>query len=80
MNDFLEIIIVGAVLSFVLEWIQKTFKTKGGLMKFYTILFALIVGSIYYFLKETIYWQTILGVLGSASTVYAFLFANKKTE
>ena len=46
---------------------------NANMIKLMTILLAVFVGIVYYFLSQTIWWQTILGVLAAASTVYALL-------
>jgi len=78
-TDFLAISIVGVALSLLIEVIQAKFATRKNLTKLITIALAIAVGSVYYFVRETSYWQTILGVLTAASTVYAFFFSNKKS-
>ena len=49
-----------------------TLGTSGMTTKAITVGLALVVGMTIYFLKDTSYWETIIGVLGSASVVYAF--------
>lgn len=77
-DNFLAIGIVGVFLSLVIQIIKKMFGTDNVKTKFITIVLSVGVGSFYYFLRDTIYWQTILGVLASASTVYALFFNIKK--
>lgn len=72
MNDLLGIAIVGAGLSAVIQWLKIKFGAEGLAVKLLTILLAIIVGTLYVFLRDTAVWPTILGVLGAASTVYAF--------
>lgn len=77
-DNFLAIGIVGVFLSLAIQIIKKVFGTSNSKTKVITIILAVAVGSFYYFLKDTIYWQTIVGVLASASTVYALFFNNIK--
>jgi hypothetical protein len=77
-DNFLAIGIVGVFLSLAIQIIKKVFGTSNSKTKVLTIILAVAVGSFYYFLKDTIYWQTIIGVLASASTVYALFFNNIK--
>jgi len=77
-DNFLAIGIIGIFLSLVIQIIKKMFGTTNPTTKFLTIVLAIGVGSFYYFLKDTIYWQTIIGVLASASTVYSLFFNNTK--
>lgn len=76
-TDFLAIGIVGVALSLLIEVIQAKFGTGKNTTKILTLALAVAVGSVYYFVRETSYWQTIVGVLTAASTVYAFFFSNK---
>ncbi len=71
-GDFLGIIIVGAALSFVIQWIKTKWKADGTKIKLLTLGLAIVVGGIYFFLRDTQWWQPTIGVLGAASTVYAF--------
>lgn len=79
-TDFLAIGIVGVALSILIELIQAKYGTGKNATKILIIALAIAVGSIYYFLRETSYWQTIVGVLTAASTVYAFFFSNKSSK
>lgn len=79
-DNFLAIGIIGIFLSLVIQIIKKIFGTTNPTTKFLTIALAVGVGSFYYFLKDTVYWQTIIGVLASASTVYSLFFNNTKKE
>lgn len=70
-NDFLGIAVVGGALSAVIEFIKAKFGITSETTKLLTIALAVVVGAVYTFLQDTAYWTTILGVLASASTVYA---------
>ena len=75
-NDFLAIGIVGAALSLVIEYITNRFETNAAGGKAVAIVSSVIVGGIYWALAGTAIWESILGVLAAASTVYA-LFIKK---
>lgn len=78
-NDFLSIAIVGAFLSIAIQFIKNKFSMNTNMVKLMTILLAILVGGSYYFLSQTAWWQSILGVLAASSTVYAlFLKGNSK--
>lgn len=76
LNDFLAIAIVGAALSLLIEWITVRYETNAAGGKAVAIVASIIVGGAYWALSGTAIWQSILGVLAAASTVYA-LFINK---
>lgn len=73
-QTFLEIGIVGTGLSFVIETIKTKFGPGSTATKGITIGLAIAVGAGIYFLSGTAIWLAIVGVLASASTVYAFFF------
>lgn len=70
---FGEIILVGVIASAIVEGIKKLFGTTGLKNKFASVATAIVLGGCYYFLKDTNIWVTILGILATSSTVYAFL-------
>lgn len=72
-QDFLGILIVGAGLSFLIEWINTKFGVDGNRAKALTLLLALSVGAIYVWIRSTPYWETAVLVLTSASAVYALI-------
>ncbi len=78
-NDFLGIAIVGAALSLLIQWIKIKLGTTGVATKAVTLLLAVVVGGLYWALQGTVLWESILGILAAASTVYAF-FINKSSE
>jgi len=80
MDSFTEIAIVGIVLSLVYEGINRTFGSPESSLVSKSIIIGLsiVVGSAYFFLNGTVYWQNILGVLAAASTVYAIFFSGKR--
>lgn len=75
-NAFLGIAIVGAALSLVIEWVTNKLGTNSAGSKAVAIGLSILVGGAYWYLSSTAIWQSILGVLAAASTVWA-LFINK---
>ena len=77
-NEFLGIAVVGAILSLVIEVV--TMKISNPLVtKFVTLVLAVVVAGAYVWVRGTMYFQTVIVVLGTASIVYGF-FLNKKKE
>lgn len=74
MDDFIGISVVGSTLSLVVELIRQRLGPNSGRTKAITLGLSIIVGTGYYILRDTVWWQTILGILMAASTVYAFFF------
>lgn len=73
-NDFLGIAIVGATLSAVFQLAKKYFGDNKYLLKLYVIVASILVGAGYVWLRGTDMWETVLGILAAASTVYALFF------
>lgn len=75
-NDFIAISIVGVGLSMFVELIKEKFQ-NGFASR--TIIFAsaILLGSIYIWIRSTPYFETVLTVLMAASTFYAFFLAKK---
>lgn len=74
MTDFLGIAVVGVIVSLVIETISRYAGTDSLKTKWLTILVTVVFGAAYTFLRSTTWWETILGILAAASTVYAFIF------
>lgn len=79
-NELLGIGIVGAALSFVIEGIQMKFGIGSGKTKALSIVLSVVVGGGYYLVRETSWWLPMVGVLASASTVYALFFSGNKSD
>lgn len=77
-EQFLSIGIVGASLSFLVQWLQNKFGVEGSETKVIAIVGSTILGGVIWFLSTTPIWATILGVLASASTVYAMFFSGNR--
>lgn len=71
--SILEIAIVGAILSGIIQFTKAKLGTSSNQTKIVTVVLALVVGAVIYLFQSTEYWETALGILASASTVYAFL-------
>lgn len=78
LTEFTSIGIVGIVLSLVIEVITRFWATKPLTSKVIAVIAAVIVGVIYTLLRQTVWWTTILAILGAASTVYSLFFNSNK--
>ena len=77
-QDFIGISIIGAALSYVINYIKSEYGTESNQTKMLTIGLAVVVGILYYFIRSTSWYQTILGILAASSTVYAFFLRDSK--
>lgn len=77
-TQLISISIVGSALSIVIQFIKTKWGIDSPTTKVMTIGLALALGLSYYFLVNTSFWLPIIGILGAASTFYAFFL--KDTE
>ena len=69
-SAFLEIGVIGVALSLVVEYI-KTKATSDLDMRAVVLALSVVVGTGYWIVADTAYYQSVIGVLSAASTVYA---------
>ena len=79
-NDFLGIGAVGIFLSAAIELIQARWDTGSIKTRFITLGLSVALGTVYFLFRETEWWMTVLGILASASTVYAFVTKDLLSE
>ena len=83
-EEILSIGIVGTIVSFFIQFIKNKFGANADMVKVITLVAALIAGGLYYFLSDTEFFVSVLGVLGAASIIWSYflkgstLFAPKK--
>ena len=76
-ESFLSIGIVGAALSYGVQWLQDKYGVDGNETRIISIAGSIVFGAAVWFLQGTAVWASILGVLAAASTVYAMYFKGK---
>lgn len=79
-QSFLSIGIVGAALSYGTQWLQEKYGVEGKETRIIAIAGSVFLGGAVWFLQGTEIWASILGVLASASTVYAMIFSGKRVN
>lgn len=77
-GEFLGILIIGALLSFIIESVTETFGTNSAGSKAITIVLAIVVGTFYVLARSTPWFETVVSILTAASTVYAFVIKKDK--
>lgn len=80
LQDLLQIGIVGAALSGVVQLLKAKLGTDSLKTKLLTVGLAVVTGGTYWLLRDTDLLKTIVGVLVSASTVYALLLKKPSAE
>lgn len=76
-NDFLLIGVVGSALSVLFELIKGKMPASTPYRRLAILILSLAVGTAYWAVRGTQYFQTVLGVLAAASTVYALYLKNE---
>lgn len=71
--ELLEIGIVGVVLTAFIEWVKATFNPDSDTTRVITIALSLVLGAGIWFFSGTAWWQSMLGVLSTATIVWAFI-------
>jgi hypothetical protein len=79
-TDFLGITVVGILLSLAVQLLKEKWPAKPVVVKLLTLTFSVLVGGAYWFLRDTPIWPTIIGVLTTASAVWALLLKNDAKE
>lgn len=74
MEQFLNIFIVGAFLSILIQAVKDKLGVNSLGVKIFTIALSLVVGLVYNYLEQTGLLVTVVGILGNASLIYALLF------
>jgi len=78
MDDFLNIAIVGVMLSIIVNYTKTWTKKQGYDTRVVVVFLSIVLGAFYYTASDTVIWEAMLGILGAASTVYAFFLKDKK--
>jgi len=72
LQDFIGIAIVGSGLSLLVQYLKQKLGTTSWVTKFMLVGLSLLVGGLYVWVRATNWYGSVLGVLGAASTFYAF--------
>jgi len=75
--DFLGIAVVGSAASLFIEFLKKRYGDYAFKSRIAVLVASVILGAGYWFIRDTQLLNSIIGVLVSTSTFYAF-FINKK--
>lgn len=77
-QEFLGIGIVGVAASVLIEVITRYAGSKPLTAKVLSVGVALVLGTAYFFVRQTVWFPTVLGILAISSTVYALFFNKNK--
>jgi len=72
-QDFFGILIVGVLVSLVVDWAKAKFGVQSLKTKLLVVGLSILTGGFYFLFRETPWFQSMVGVLTSASAVYALI-------
>jgi len=76
--DFLAIPIVATGMSIAINAMKGAMPEVSP--KFLTVLMSLLVGAAYYYVSDTSFFVSFLGILSAASTVYGLFLKEQSSE
>ena len=71
--NFLGIGVVGVIVSLAVNFIKNKFGVSSGKTKLITLGLCIAGGTAFYFLSKMAIWETIVGVLLTATAFWAFI-------
>jgi hypothetical protein len=75
---FTQIGIIGAALSVFMEWLTQKYEVNSPAAKITVIGLSVAIGIVYWFLARNVeLLKSVIGILASASTVYAIFYSGK---
>lgn len=80
MPDLASFVIIGAIVSLVVQVIKTYAKTDDTKTLISVVAVSLLAGGIYAFVKDTPYWQPVLNILAFAGSVYTFIIRRFESE
>jgi hypothetical protein len=72
-EELLSLSIVGAILSLIIQFVKTKISAEPNVVKAFTIVLSLLIGSFYYLLSDTEFFVAVIGILTTSSTVWALL-------
>lgn len=78
LQNLLGIGIVGGIVTLLVDAVKAKAGNRPNVVKGITIVFSLMFGTVYVLIRETSWFPTVLSVLASATTIWAFFL--KKAE
>ena len=78
-QELLSIPIIGVALSLTIQWLQNKYGVEGNQTKAMAIGGSIVLGGLIYATSSIpSVWIPMIGILTTASTVYAMVFAGKR--
>lgn len=71
--DFASFIVIGAIVSIIVQLLKTKFGTNSNATVSIVVLLSILVGSAYFFIKDTSLLEPIVSILGFAGAIYVFI-------
>lgn len=65
--------IIGVIVSLVVQAVKKYAGDSDWLKMAIVLILSIFASAIYYFVKDTAFWQTLLQILTTAGATYTFI-------
>jgi len=78
--DFASISFLGVVASLLIQWVKGKWGYDEFKSRTAVVVLALFIGTSYYAIRDTSWYQTVLGVLAASQVVFGFLIAKRPSE
>ncbi len=65
--------IIGVIVSLVVQAVKKYAGDSDWLKMAIVLILSIFASAIYYFVKDTTFWQTLLQILTTAGATYTFI-------
>lgn len=71
--EITQYLIIGVAVSMLVQWLKNKYGTDSNKTLIIVLGLSIITGSVYYFIKDTNYYQTILSILAMAGAFYTYI-------
>jgi hypothetical protein len=71
--DLTSYIVIGAVVSVIVQFLKNKYGTASQWTLVIVAGLSIVAGTIYFLLKDTIYWQSVISILGFAGAIYTYI-------
>lgn len=73
MQDLTQLAIVAAALTAFVQWAKNKFATSKFGTQVSVLVLSIVLGTVYYFLRDTNLWVNMVAILSVSSTIYLWL-------
>jgi uncharacterized membrane-anchored protein YitT (DUF2179 family) len=71
--EITQYLIIGVAVSMLVQWLKTKYGTDSNKTLLVVLGLSIVTGTVYYFIKDTNYYQTILSILAMAGAFYTYI-------